>query len=233
MASTSSYFDPTSLFIEVASEIFSGVMTRTLITGANGCNTHLSDFIRVAFGGEFLPSTKLNFKRCLIDLLRFNCKRYLSVHQQIIDKKLEKSDLNQNDPDHRHYSALEKLMSQNNGYKHLNCLYDGLIMFCMLQFKYVSTELSHYDIPRINLSSNHSLEHTNSLQLYMVNRFLQEYLTKANENLQNLYGNDDEYKHYRLKCKEDDSCQLSIENLQQLLKDQQESIEQQIREFRL
>jgi hypothetical protein len=57
--------------------------------------------------------------------------------------------------------------------------------------------------------------------------------TKANENLQTLYANDDEYKHCRLECKEDDSCQLSIENLQQLLKDQQESIEQQIREFHL
>jgi hypothetical protein len=233
MASASSYFDPTSLFIEVTSEIFSGMITRMLITLAEEYNVHLSDAIRVLFDNKFLPLTKLNFKRSLIDLLRCNCKRYLAVHQQIIDKKFEKSDLNQNDPDHHHYSSLEKLMSQNNGYKHLNCLYDGLIMFFMLQFKYVSTELSHGGIPRINLSSAHSLVHNNSLQLYMVNRFLQDYLTKANENLQNLYANDDEYKHYRLECKEDGSCQLSIENLQQQLKDQQESIEQQIREFHL
>jgi hypothetical protein len=233
MASASSYFDPTSHFIEVASEIFSGVITALLMTRAKEYNVHLSDAIRILFGNKFLPRTKLDFKRCLIDLLRCNCKRYLAVHQQIIDKKFEKSDLNQNDQDHRHYSSLEKLMSQNNGYKHLNCLYDGLMMFFMLQFKYVSTELSHNRILRINLSSNHSLEHNNSLQLYMVKHSLQEYLTKANENLQNLYANDDEYKHYRLECKEDDSCQLSIENLQQLLKDQQESIEQQIREFHL
>lgn len=118
-------------------------------------------------------------------------------------------------------------MSENDGYKHLNCVYDGLIMFCMLQFKYVYASLSN-NIPVIGSSSCSRDGNFNVAESKILEYTLRSHLTKANDNLQNLHVNDDEYKNHRLKCEENDSCQLPIENIPQQLKDQEQSIKQQI-----
>ena len=227
MSSISSYFNSTSLFVEVVTELSSGLIINILMTQAAEYHLHLSDVIRILFDEKHFSYTKLYFQRCLIDLLRFNSHRYLKIHQQIIENQLEKSNLNPNEEDHRHYSSLDKLMSLNNGYKHLNCLFNAFIIFSMEQFQYISTQLSHSStIPKITLSSVHCLSHMNRLELPFLKDFIQTNLSKVNENL---LENNDQYKNHRLQCEEDDSCQLSIDNYQELLNNQYDSIEQQMK----
>jgi hypothetical protein len=123
MASTSSYFDQTSTFVEVVSDAFYIVFNAMLRRLTEGYHASLSDVIRVGFSDKLSTTITLDFKRYLVSFFRHCCNEYLTVHQQILDKKLEKSDLNENNDHHRYYLIIEKLMSQNDGYKHLNCVY--------------------------------------------------------------------------------------------------------------
>lgn len=230
MASTCPYFDSKSLFLKCVTEMTTTVLTSFVMQRATEFNLDLSGLIDMLFKGKLKSYMKLDFQRCFLDLSRFSCNAYAKVHQEIIEKKLKKSDLNPANPEHSIYLQLDKLLSQNNGYKHLNCLYDGFIMFSMLQFQYVSTQLSRSSMPKTNLSVNHTLARSNMLELQGFTRFLQENLTKANENIEELFNSNDQYKDRRLRC-EDDSCQLSIDHLKQLLKDRQESFEQQLQDL--
>lgn len=63
MASTSSYFDPTSTFIYAASDTFLVVIYRLLSTIAGRYHASLSETIRAAFDGELLTVMTLDFKR--------------------------------------------------------------------------------------------------------------------------------------------------------------------------
>jgi len=211
MASSSSFFDSTSPFVTYATSATRGIIINLLCITAKNCNTTMNEAIRIYFDNTNLFEKTIGFKQLLNQYFCISCDEYLSIHQQILDKNLQKSDLNEDDMDSYVYCTMEKIMSQNDGYKHLNCIFDGLMNFCCFQFEQIFALISHEDVVLGSSTStrggNFSVAESNMLRF-----ILQSQLDSVNETAQNLYVNNDKYKNYRFKCEENDSCKLKIEN---------------------
>jgi hypothetical protein len=226
MASTSSFFDSTSPFVTYATSATRGVLINLLRLTAATCHATLNDAIRIYFDGTNLSQKTIGFKLLLNQYLCISCDEYLSIHQQITDKRLQKSDLNENDMNHYVYCTMQKIMSQNDGYKHLNCVFDGVMKFCSFQFEHVFGLISSEGFT-IGSSVNNRGGNFSMAELNLLRYILQNQLDRINTTSQNLYIDNDKYKNSRLKCEENDSCQLKIEDEKQRLQQQDEIIRQE------
>jgi hypothetical protein len=222
MASSSSFFDPTSPFVAYATQATRGVLINLLRITAMQCRVTLNDAIRIYFDGTNLTEKAMGFKYFLNQYFCMNCDEYLSIHQQILDKKLQISDLNEHNMDHYVYCTMQKIMAQTDGYKHLNCLFDGAMNYCCFQFERVFALISHESIS-FGSSVRNRDGNFNEAELTLLRRVLQMKLDEINATSQRLYVNGDEYKNSRLKC-EDDSCRLRIEDQKRRLQEQSQSI---------
>jgi hypothetical protein len=230
MASKALFFEPTSPFVTFATQATRGVLVNLLRIIAMNYNATPNEAFRIYFDGSGKEEKTVGFKQLLNGYICTCCNEYLTIHQKIIDKKLQKSDVNEGNMDHYVYYTLEKIMSQNDGYKHLNCLFDGLMTYGVLQFSYVFTSISNDMVSMAGTTSsrdgNFSIAETN-----VIRAVFQAHLKKANENICNLYTNDDERKDYRFKCDENGSCELKVEDEQQRQEQQKKTIEQEAQAY--
>jgi hypothetical protein len=118
-------------------------------------------------------------------------------------------------------------MSQSDGYRHLNCIFDGLMKFCVFQFEHIFAIISYEGVmfgsSASNRDGNFSVAESNILR-----SVLQSTLDRINATSERLYVNGDEYKNSRLKCEENDSCELQIEDEKERLAQQDVLIRQTI-----
>ncbi len=228
MASTTtlSFFEPTSPFVTYATSATRGVMMNLLRVTAMNCRVTTSEAIRIYFDGAILTEKTLGFKQLLSIYLCTCCDEYLTIHQQILEKKLQKSDLSEKNMDHYVYCTIEKIMSQSDGYRHLNCLFDGLMKFCIFQFERVFALISHEGIMLGSSASNRD-GNFSVAELNILRYVLQSNLDEINATSERLYVNGGENKNCRLKCEENNSCELKIEDVKQRLKQQAEIIQQE------
>jgi hypothetical protein len=223
MASSSSFFDPTSPFITYASQATRGVIINLLRITTIRCRATLNDAIRIYFDGTNLTEKTIGFKSLLNQYFCMNCDEYLSIHQQILDKKLQITDLNEDNMDHYVYCTMQKIMAQHGGYKHLNCLFDGAMNYCCFQFERVFALISHEGIS-FGSSVHNRDGNFSAAELTLLRRVLQMQLDQINATSQRLYVNGDKYKNSHLKCEDNDSCQLRIEDEKRRLQELSQSI---------
>lgn len=226
MASASPTFDPTSPFVTFATSTTRGIIV-VLLRGV-GINYHvtMNEAIRMYFTNTHFLEKIGQFKVLLSQYLRDCCDEYLSIHQQILDNKLQKSDLDENNMDHYVYCSIEKIMSENDGYKHLNCIFDGIMKFSTFQFKHLFVLMLQNDAS-FGSSSRSDNGDFNQAELTLLRYILDNKLNQVNVEAQRLYVNGDEYKNVRLKCEENNSCALNIENEKQRLEQQVQTIQQE------
>lgn len=227
MTSTPSFFCQTSSFVMYATLATRSIFIQLLRLTVLDCRTTMSEAIRIYFDGTNLTEKTISFKLLLNQYLRTCCDEYLSIHQQIVTYQLEESDLNEDNIDHYVYCTMEKILSENNGYKHLNCIFDGVMKFCWFQFELVFAIIS-YEGVLIDISTNNCDGNLAVTELNILEHILQKQLNRINARSQTLYVNNDQYKPDRLKCEENDSCKLLIENEKQRLEQQDKLIRQTI-----
>lgn len=210
MTTVSSFFHPTSPFVIFATLATRSICIQLLRMTAVNCRATLSETIRIYFDGTTLTERITCFKLLLNQYLRTCYIEYLSIHQQILNKKLLKSYLNEDDMDHYVYCTMEKIMSEKDGYKHLNCMFDGIMQFCLFQFEHVFAIISYEGMSIISSSDNCD-ENFSMTELNLLDEILQSQLNRINSRSQTLYLNNIQYKSIHLKCEEDNSCQSMIE----------------------
>jgi len=226
MVSISSFSDSTSSFFLYATATSRTVIIQQLRVTARKCNATLDAACHIYFHSANYLKKIIDFKLSINKYLRICCDEYLSIHQQIADKKLQKSDLNEDNMDHYVYCTMEKIMSQNDGYKHLNCIFDDVMKFCSFQFEHIFVSLMNDDYS-IAGTRNSCDGNFNYAEMNIIRSFIQSYLDKANENFHDLRTHTDEYKNFCLKCEENDCCELKIENVKQRLEQQAEIMQQE------
>lgn len=226
MTSTTSTFDPTSPFVTFATTVTRGTVVSVLRGIGMQYGARITDALHMYFTNTYFLKKIVQFRLLVNNYLHTCYDEYLLIHQQILDKKLEKSDLNEDNMDHYVYYHLDKIISQTDGYKHINCVFDSLMIFCTYQFKHLFVSMSQEN-PVFGTSANSPNGDSKSAELTLLRHILNTRLDQINASIQTKFLNDEEYQNIRLKCEEDNSCELNFENVKQRLEEQQQSLLQE------
>ena len=139
--SSSSIFDTTSPFVEYCTTTTRGTLMSVLRLVAHTYHATPAEAVNAYLDGTNVAQKTIGFKQLLNDYFQQCCDEYMITHQQIVDGTKQLSSLNENNLDEYVYCVMQKMMSQNNGYKHINYIFDGAMVVCVIQFKYILTSL--------------------------------------------------------------------------------------------
>jgi len=95
MASTFSFFDTASPFVVYATSATHEILVSLLRSVAATSRAILDETIRIYFDSKNLTETTIGFKLLLNKYSCTSCDKYLFIHQQITNTKLQKSDLDE------------------------------------------------------------------------------------------------------------------------------------------
>jgi hypothetical protein len=180
-----------------------------------------SEATRAYFDGTNEAEKTVGFKQLLNNYFQQCCDEYIITHQQIIDGKKQLSSLSEENLDEYVYCVIQKIMHQNNGHKHLNCIFDGAMIVCVIQFKYVLNSLANNPIQMGSSRVSRGGLFPDA-EATLLRYIFDQHLNAANEKL---CLNNDQYKNLRLTCGENSACGLDFANEKQRQKQLREAID--------
>ena len=201
-SSQSTIFDAESPFLKFCTDTTNGTMMSLLRLVAHNYHLTAAESIRVYFDGTNEAEKTIGFKQLLNNYFQQCSNEYATTHRQIIDGKKQSTDMNEDNLDEHAYCVLQKIMLQNNGYKHLNCLFDGAMIVCVLQFKCVLNALVNFNFQMGSSAASRGGLFP-AVEANLLRYILSEQLKEANKKL---CLNNEQYKNIRLSC--DETCGL-------------------------
>lgn len=128
-----------------------------------------------------LPQFLIIFAQEIVTYTRQCCDEYLAI-----SNSNPPVDLDENNIKHYVYAKFQEIINSSNdtnsGYKHLNCIFDGVINYCVVQAEYVYNYLPEHGLPMGGTHSHLAGHYSNA-----VATVIREYLTMTlKDSIQNI-----------------------------------------------
>lgn len=200
------FFDIKLSFTKFCNQAVRGCIINLLIQKTENYNVDLNQAIRNVFNKEtYLDPSGFYF---FLNHYIYLCYKDYILFEEKIKKNEEIGNI-----DSYAYIEFNKMFSQynskkeNGGYKHLNCLLNGILKYCIFIYIYLVQYFSK-EMPIIEGFNNkgNNKNGISETKLILLRTILDTIIQKGNEDFEKLQN-----KPHNLKCKVDDSCKQNVE----------------------